>query len=229
MKKLIRKQIALTEAMLMEKKPLLKRLGDWTLNHFFKTFIILLIINIVLFMSGSTIPILVTLVAFLLLTLYVIIFLVKRIHTNVTKLLHHELEFNQILTVYVTSVAFVVLLFSMLYWGVMISGSGYLKYGSCIDNVQVTRDSLLKDPLLVSNFLHYPYFSAITFFSVGFGDICPMGASKSVAMLNALIGNAFTVLILAIAITNYSTNKTNDDEIKDNKKKEELKNIENKK
>jgi hypothetical protein len=35
-----------------------------------------------------------------------------------------------------------------------------------------------------------------------------MGASKTLAMLNALIGNAFTVLILAMAITNYSVNKS---------------------
>jgi hypothetical protein len=47
----------------------------------------------------------------------------------------------------------------------------------------------------------------MTFFTVGAGDICPMGVSKIVTVLDALIGNAFTVLILAIAITNYSTNK----------------------
>jgi hypothetical protein len=35
-----------------------------------------------------------------------------------------------------------------------------------------------------------------------------MGMSKSVAMINSVIGNAFTVLILAMAITNYSTNKS---------------------
>jgi hypothetical protein len=90
----------------------------------------------------------------------------------------------------------------------MVSGFGYLKYGSCIDNVDVTRAMIEQDPLIVSNFLHFPYFSTITFFSVGFGDICPMGASKTLAMLNALIGNAFTVLILAMAITNYSVNKS---------------------
>jgi voltage-gated potassium channel Kch len=65
------------------------------------------------------------------------------------------------------------------------------------------------DPLRITEFINYPYFSAITFFTVGFGDICPMGVSKLVSVLNALIGNLFTVLILAIAITNYSENRDN--------------------
>jgi hypothetical protein len=89
----------------------------------------------------------------------------------------------------------------------MVTGKGYLKYGSCTDTNTITDEMINQDPLLVSNFFHYPYFSSITFFSVGFGDICPMGASKLIAILNAIIGNAFTVLILALAITNYSTNR----------------------
>jgi len=192
----------------LPKKSLFRRAATWSLNHFFKTFIILLFINILFFLSGRSIPIIATITAFLLLTLYIIVYLIRRIHTNITKLLHHELKFNQILIVYISSVMFIVLLFSMLYWGAMITGFGYLKYGSCIDNVDVTRAMIEQDPLAVSNFLHFPYFSTITFFSVGFGDICPMGASKTLAMLNALIGNAFTVLILAMAITNYSVNKS---------------------
>ena len=89
-------------------------------------------------------------------------------------------------------------------------GAGYLRYGGCIDNTSMTRESILNDPYAIKNILHYPYFSSITLFTVGYGDICPMGWAKTIAVLNAFIGSAFNVLILAIAITNYSTN-TNDE------------------
>jgi hypothetical protein len=202
---------------LTKNKSLIIRLGEWSLNHFFKTFIILLIINFFFFTSRGSVPIWASIIAFLLLTIYIIIFVVKRIHTNITKLLHHELKFNQILTAYITSVMFIIILFSMMYWGVTVAGKGYLKYGSCIDTTDVTRDMIANDPLRVDEVWHYPYFSAMTFFTVGYGDICPMGMSKTVAILDALAGNAFTVLILAMAITNYSTNK-NDEEKKKKEK-----------
>ena len=167
----------------------------------------------------KTVPEYVLIASFFLLIIYVIIFLIYRIRINITRLLHHELKFNEIITGYVSSVIFIIILMSILYWTVTLFGVGYLKYGSCVDNVDLTRDMMMNDPLRVKEFLHYPYFSAITFFTVGFGDICPMGYAKILTMINALIGNAFTVLILAIAITNYSSNKDNE-ERKNNKKKE---------
>jgi len=185
---------------------ILQTIKDWTLNHFFITFIILLIVN-AFFLANKAVPAILKIIAFLLLTIYILLFIIMRIKMNVTKLLHHELKFNQILTAYVVSVIFIILLFSIIYWAMVVVGAGYLKYGSCVDNTEFTREDIMQDPLLVINPMHYSYFSAMTFFSVGFGDICPMGMSKLVATLNAIIGNAFTVLILAMAITNYSTNK----------------------
>jgi len=188
---------------------ILQAISEWTLNHFFIKFVILAIINS-LILSNRSIPASIKIIAFLILTIYVILFIILRIKINVTKLLHHELKFNQILTAYVVSVFFIILLFSILYWGMTIVGAGYLKYGSCVDNKELTHESIEQDPLLVADPMHYPYFSAMTFFSVGYGDICPMGMSKLIAVINAIIGNAFTVLILAMAITNYSSNKSSE-------------------
>jgi hypothetical protein len=173
------------------------------------TFVILLIINIFFFTSRN-IPILVDAIAFLLLISYIVIFLITRIQVNIRKLVHHELKFSGIFIAYITSVIFIILLFSIIYWSMTFFGVGYLKYGSCIDNAELSKHIIDSDPLRVREFIQYSYFSAITFFTVGFGDICPMGMSKIAATLNALIGNAFTVLILAIAITNYSANKSNE-------------------
>jgi potassium channel LctB len=193
-----------------------KKLWDWALNHFFKTFIILLVVNVLFFISSQNVPWIVTGLSFVLLVAYVIFFMVTRIKYQLYKLLHHELGFKEIISGYVTSVMFIVLLFAILYSGSTLIGVGYLKYGSCIDNIKVSSALITSDPDIVKTFMHEVYFSAITFFSVGYGDICPMGATKLLAVLNAIIGNAFTVIILSIAITNYSANKLNDEENKNN-------------
>ena len=189
------------------------------LNHFLISFTALFVLNAILTIERKIIPIGIIIAAFFILVVFVIIYLVYRIRLNITKLLHHELKFTEILTGYVTSVIFIIILFSILYFAMTLLGVGYLKYGSCVDNVDITRQLIDNDPLRVKEFIHYPYFSAVTFFTVGFGDICPMGTSKLISVLNALIGNLFTVLILAIAITNYSTNKGNEKDNKDNENK----------
>jgi len=206
-----------------EKMSKLQVVREWFLNHFFVTFMVLVVINI-FFLTNRNVPLILDLTALFLLILYIIIFIVTRIQKNINKLLHHELTFKDILKIYISSAIFIVLLFSLAYWSMTAVGTGYLKYGSCTDNVEVTHDVITQDSMTVRNPLHYPYFSAITFFTVGFGDICPMGMSKIVAILNALIGHAFTVIILSIAITNYAANKDNDKKekkIKDIKKENE--------
>jgi len=205
----MREKIRKIKENVKKKVSLLGRFWNLILNHFFSTFFILFVINATLLLLRKDVPLIIILAAFLLLIVYVIIFLINRIRININRLLHHELKFREIFTGYTTSVLFIVLLFSIVYWGMTLMGAGYLKYGSCIDKTSITREMIDTDPLRVTEFTHYAYFSAITFFTVGFGDICPMGGSKFVTMLNALIGNAFTVLILAIAITNYSTAKDN--------------------
>ena len=193
----------------MDDNSIFKRFWKWIMNHFFKTFLILFLIQVLIVLLGQNIPFSIIVISFLILTTYVFVFLITHIGMNIKKLLHHELKFSEIIIVYISSVTFIVLLFSILYLTMTFIGAGYIIYGSCIDNIQITRSLIESDPLHVDSIVQYPYFSAITFFSVGFGDICPMGLSKLIAMLNALIGNAFTVLILAIAITNYSTNLGN--------------------
>ena len=191
----------------MEEKSRIRKIWESMLNHFFITFFILVIIQIILLTLRKSIPVGIVVASFALLVLYVILFLINRIRLNVTRLLHHDLKFRDIITGYISSVIFTIILFSILYWGMTFVGAGYLKYGSCVDTSDTTRAVIESDPLAVTEFSHYTYFSAITFFTVGFGDICPMGASKTLTVLNALMGNAFTVLVLAIAITNYSSNK----------------------
>lgn len=75
---------------------------------------------------------------------------------------------------------------------------GYLTRGNCYDNFDKTMKA--QDSLVSKN---YFYFSAVTFFTVGYGDICPMGIHKEISIVNALIGHIFTTIILVIAISSF--------------------------
>jgi hypothetical protein len=200
------KKIDAANRKIKENITLMKRVWNWSLNHFFITFITLYIIStlFLIFNYGAG-----SLVSGTILFIYFIAFLANRVTSNINRLLHHELGLKEIVVGYITSVLFLILLFAILYWMVTVAGAGYLRYGECVDTGVVNSAVIRTDPNLVTKISHYPYFSAITFFTVGSGDICPMGWNKLIAVINALIGNAFTVLILAIAITNYSAKKEN--------------------
>jgi len=96
----------------------------------------------------------------------------------------------------------IILLFSTLYNLVELSGTGYIKYGSCNGNFNPSM--IASDPGLSREFF---YFSAMTYFTVGYGDICPMGFAKTISIFNAFIGNIIAVIIVAIIINNYVRRK----------------------
>src|SRR4030042_4894002 len=75
---------------------------------------------------------------------------------------------------------------------------GYITYGKCSDNFN--KSMIDTDP----NISHdYMYFSSVTFFTIGYGDICPMGAAKLLSIITAFIGNVITVFLMGIVITLY--------------------------
>jgi potassium channel LctB len=75
---------------------------------------------------------------------------------------------------------------------------GYITYGNCGDKFD--KNMIDTDPKISHDYL---YFSAVTFFTIGYGDICPMGAAKVLSIVTAFIGNIVTVVIMAIVITTY--------------------------
>lgn len=82
-------------------------------------------------------------------------------------------------------------------------GLGYLTYGQGSD--KFTTEMIANDP----NISHdYFYFSAITFFSVGYGDVCPMGLCKIMAVVTAFAGNIVTVVLMAIVVSLYLNRRT---------------------
>lgn len=75
---------------------------------------------------------------------------------------------------------------------------GYLTFDP---SQKLTRDMIDSDNPNLSH--DYFYFSAITFFSVGYGDVCPMGFCKTIAVATAFVGNIVTVVLMAIVVSLY--------------------------
>ena len=81
-------------------------------------------------------------------------------------------------------------------------GKGYLTYGRCSDTFD---KSMITEDTQISR--DYFYFSSITFFTVGYGDICPMGWNKILATMLAFIGHFVAVVIMVMVIHYYLKRK----------------------
>jgi potassium channel LctB len=100
---------------------------------------------------------------------------------------------------YVMLIVGVLLVMSVLFIVVEELNLGYLTHGPTTDGFN--RDVIDSgDPNLSHDYL---YFTAVTFFTVGYGDICPMGLCKPLAVLTAFAGNIVTVVLMAIAVSVY--------------------------
>ena len=66
-------------------------------------------------------------------------------------------------------------------------------------------------PMPADNFFErletYIYFSAVTLFSVGYGDIAPIGIGRVIAMIEALIGYTIPAAFVARAVFYFERNK----------------------
>jgi potassium channel LctB len=91
-----------------------------------------------------------------------------------------------------------VLVFSNVYEISETYGLGYLTYGQCSDNFD---PSMIGNDTLRSE--EYFYFTGVTLFGVGYGDICPMGWDKNIALLNAFIGNFMFTVVMVLVVTTF--------------------------
>lgn len=136
-----------------------------------------------------------------LLSLYLVFFLIYRIKSSFQRLITAK-SFMGLIFSYSLFILSVLLLFTSAYDAMETMNRGYLKYGDCSDSF---NDAMIKKDSQLSH--NYFYFSASTLFTVGYGDICPMGWDKYLALVNAFIGNFINVIIMAIVISNYLKRK----------------------
>lgn len=99
---------------------------------------------------------------------------------------------------YALVVLALLMLFSTAYNFAELTETGYLKYGNCHNNFN--PQMINNDPNTSQDFF---YFTAVTFFTVGYGDICPMGISKMISIIAAFTAHLVSVLLVALIINNY--------------------------
>jgi potassium channel LctB len=133
----------------------------------------------------------------LILSIYVIFFMIHVIK-NTLKSLFSAKNLWGLFFSYIIFILCILLLFASAYSSIEGMGTGYLTYGQCGDHFD---SSMIKtDPMASGE--HF-YFAAVTFFTVGYGDICPMGWAKGLALFNAFIGNFVNVVVMVLVISTY--------------------------
>ena len=134
-------------------------------------------------------------------TAYVFLFILSILRKSI-KSLFKASSLWSILISYAIFMFSVIILMSATYSTTEALGKGYIKYGTCSDEF---NQGMIATDTQKSN--EYIYFSSVTLFSVGYGDICPMGFAKVLAVINAFIGNVITVIVMVLVISTYLKRK----------------------
>lgn len=86
---------------------------------------------------------------------------------------------------YVITVLITIVLFAYIFWTLSIFDIGYLQFNTC--NAE--------DPALRSE--NWFYFSSVTFYSLGYGDICPVNhATRVFSQIEVAIGALINTLLI---------------------------------
>lgn len=184
-------------ARLLYQKPILK-------------FLILLIIHFILINYSSNFsdnfPLRMVLdIIGILISVYFVLVIIYIINTSYKRLLNPKNLVSLILT-YALFILGILTIFATLFSFLEITHLGYIKYGSCTDKFDPSV--IPNDPSISREFF---YFTGSTFFLLGYGDICPMGLAKYLAIFTAFVGHLISVIIVAMIINNYLRKKEFDD------------------
>ena len=172
----------------------------------FLKFIILVIVQFILINFSAYFPTnfpirILSEVIGILISVYFILVIIYIIRTFYERLLNPKNFITLILT-YAMFILGILMIFSTLFSFFELSGLGYMKYGSCTDKFD---SSMIQSDSTISR--EYFYFTGSTFFLLGYGDICPMGYTKYLAIFTAFIGHLVAVIIVTLVINNYLRNK----------------------
>ncbi|RJQ17153.1 hypothetical protein C4573_03810 [Candidatus Woesearchaeota archaeon] len=188
-----------------ESKSFMIKVLDYVSSHFWRLFIALFIFFILSVVLLHVTPVPFVILGFLF-PILILLGSISFIRKSIKALFDHQRNFSKLLLSYTSAVFGFIFLFTLIYIIFASLGIGYLLYGGCNDQFDRTiftseDTSMVRDPISIF------YFSAITFFTVGYGDICPMGASQIFSILNAFVGQAFTAVIMVLALSSYMSNR----------------------
>ncbi|MEK6938427.1 MAG: ion channel [Nanoarchaeota archaeon] len=130
-------------------------------------------------------------------TIYLISMIIYVVKRSIINLMSPK-SISVLIGSYALVVLALLLVFSTLFNFAELTRLGYLKYDNCQGNFN--PEMITNDPNSSQDFF---YFTAVTFFTVGYGDICPMGISKVIAIVAAFTAHLVSVLLVALIINNY--------------------------
>ena len=176
------------------------RVLDYLSGHPGKSLLILILL---ILLSIGSIFIHVRLVLFfaLIISLYILIWAIAFLRKGLGYLFHNEGNVRQMISGYAIAVIGILVLFTAIYSATDNFHVGYLTYGHCSEHI--SPQAFLDDSERVDTVGGKFYFSAVTLFTIGYGDICPMGWNKGVAIINGFIGSVMATIILGIALARY--------------------------
>ena len=179
---------------------------------FFITFFVLFLIFRLAVVSGSSFFIVLSII---LLYGHIVIGMALMFKKTINALFNAKTLFR-LLAAYILSAMLLIGFISPMYYMADLTNSGYLKYGTCTD--KMSQDQMLQD--IKNNVVsdNRIYFTSVTFFALGYGDICPMGVSKYIALFNVAVGVFFITAIMAIAISRFQKTTGTEEEPKEKAK-----------
>lgn len=177
------------------------RLADYTIAHVWRSIITLIIIILITIITSFVSKPLFLLFSTIL-ALYAFIIALALFRHGLKYLFNNQGNIYELIIGYAMAVLGIIFFFTTLYSISEELHTGYLTYGECSD-IDVDERVIFNDPNTVQSFSGKFYFSAVTFFTIGYGDICPMGLNKGLSLVNGFFGSVFATIILAIAIAKY--------------------------
>lgn len=139
----------------------------------------------------------------IIISIYFIVVIIYLIRSWINHLINPD-SILKLIAAYALFILGILLLFSTLFNLIETAKLGYLTYGTCSD--KFNSSIIASDPQISRTFF---YFSAVSFFSVGYGDICPMGLAKLLAIFTAFVGHLVSVILVALILNNYLRKREN--------------------
>lgn len=186
---------------IQEHRKIFITITDYIGRHLLSSFLVMVILTIITIMTSFW-NITAFLIASVILSLYALLYAIALLRKGIHVLFDNQGKLYQLILGYGIAVIGILFFFATLYGITNELEKGYLTYDSC-SSKKVTPEMIASDIQSVDGIGERFYFSASTFFTVGYGDICPMGWDKIIAIINGASGVVFSTIILGIAIAKY--------------------------
>jgi len=141
---------------------------------------------------GNIISIIDLLVAF-----YFVVLLIYLIRKSFDNLMNPK-NLSSLIFAYISFILVMILVFSAMFNFIQTNKFGNIQYGGCSNKFDA--NSIQSNPDVSREFF---YFASVTFFTVGYGDICPMGFAKTMAIIVSFIGHIVSVIFVALVLNRY--------------------------